>query len=309
MYHLVEKRSSAILLNITRSGGTFQSPAFNASGGGSEEKKGLIMSGWLHKVYGRDPWQRNPGPGVCQFPSSGSRTQMSSTSPLFFILLATGLTVGFGHCVGMCGPIVVSFSLSRRGERIFLTHLLYHAGRLTTYALLGGLMGFTGSFTGVASQIAPLQGAVLILAGTSVIILALSMGGWFPLARHAGEPANPDGFVLKSFKRLSRTKSLLLYYPLGLLLGLLPCGPVYSALLAAAGAGTEAGHLVEGTLTGAGLMLGFGMGTVPSLLIVGKLSGMGWLRSRETIYRFGSVLMLFVGVYFVIKGLRYSALF
>jgi sulfite exporter TauE/SafE len=52
-------------------------------------------------------------------------------------------------------------------------------------------------------------------------------------------------------------------------------------------------------------MLGFGMGTVPALLIVGKLAGLNWLKSRKIIYEIGAVLMIVVGIYFVIKGLRY----
>ena len=40
---------------------------------------------------------------------------MSSTDTLYLIFLVTGFTVGFGHCVGMCGPIVVSLSLNEKG--------------------------------------------------------------------------------------------------------------------------------------------------------------------------------------------------
>ncbi len=230
---------------------------------------------------------------------------MSSTSPLFIILLATGFAVGFGHCIGMCGPIVVSLSLKLKGERILLCQLLYNGGRITTYAILGGLMGLTGSFTAVASQIGVFQRGVLILAGILIIIMALSMSGWIPLGRIFGDNYTPQGFVSRGFKRLSGQKSSFFYYPLGLLLGLLPCGPVYAALIAAAGAGMEATHSVQGILVGAGLMFGFGIGTVPSLLIVGKLAGLNWLKSRKIIYEIGAVLMILVGIYFVIKGLRY----
>ncbi len=230
---------------------------------------------------------------------------MSSTRPLFLILLATGFTVGFGHCIGMCGPIVASLSLKLKGERIILSHLLYNGGRLSTYIILGGLMGLTGSFRAVASSVVPLQKAVVILAGVIIVIMALSMAGWVPLGRIFGDGYNPRGILSRGFQRFSGSRSSLAYYLLGLLLGLLPCGPVYAALVAAAGAGMEAKRPLEGILTGAALMFAFGMGTVPALLIVGKLAGLGWLKSRETIYRFGAVLMLVVGVYFVVKGIRY----
>jgi sulfite exporter TauE/SafE len=230
---------------------------------------------------------------------------MSSTNPLSLILLVTGFTVGFGHCIGMCGPIVVSLSLNLRGEKVWLSQLLYNGGRITTYTVLGGLMGLTGSFTVVAANIANLQKIVMILAGIIIVILALTMMGWIPLGRIFRDDYNPNGIVSRGFKRLSGARSPFAYYPLGLLLGLLPCGPVYTALIAAAAAGTEATHTVQGILNGAGLMLVFGIGTVPALLIVGNLAGLGGLKSRRIIYRMGAVLMILVGLYYIIKGIRY----
>lgn len=230
---------------------------------------------------------------------------MLSTSPLWLILLVTGFTVGFGHCIGMCGPIVVSLSLNLKGQRVFLSQLFYNGGRVTTYTILGGLMGLTGSFTIVASNIASLQKIVMIFAGIIIIILAFSMIGWIPLGRIFSDDYNPNGIVARGFKRLSGPRSPLAYYPLGLLLGLLPCGPVYTALIASAAAGTQSTHPVQGVLNGAGLMLLFGIGTVPALLIVGKLAGLGWLKSRKIIYEIGAALMILVGIYFIIKGIRY----
>jgi sulfite exporter TauE/SafE len=85
----------------------------------------------------------------------------------------------------------------------------------------------------------------------------------------------------------------------------LPCGPVYTALIAAAGLGVETQNTFKAVLSGMGLMTVFGIGTIPSLLMVARLSGMGWLKSRDKIYQIGSILMIGVGIYFLIKGLRY----
>jgi sulfite exporter TauE/SafE len=54
-----------------------------------------------------------------------------------------------------------------------------------------------------------------------------------------------------------------------------------------------------------GLMLAFGLGTIPSLLIVGRLAGFDWFRSRQIIIKVSSLLMVVVGIYFVIRGIRY----
>ena len=230
---------------------------------------------------------------------------MMTASALYLLFLVTGFTVGFGHCIGMCGPIVVSLSLNLKGKGVLLPHILYHGGRMTTYALLGGLMGLTGSFTGVASRIAGLQKGVMIFAGIVIILMGLSMSGWISLGKTFGEQYSPKGFITKGFQKVSGSKSSRLYYPLGLLLGLLPCGPVYTALISAARAGMEAAGPLEGVANGAGLMIAFGAGTVPALLLVARLAGMGWLKSRSVIYKMGAMLMVIMGVYFVIKGIRY----
>ena len=231
---------------------------------------------------------------------------MSFIDPLYPVFLATGFAVGFGHCIGMCGPIVVSLSLNLKGKNLFLPHLLYNCGRIITYAVLGAVMGATGSFTLVASNIAGIQKGAMIFAGSLIIVMGLAMSGWIPLGRvFSGDTCNFGGVIPKNFRRLSGIKSTTAYFPIGLLLGLLPCGPVYTALLAAAGAGMKAATPLEAIIKGTGVMICFGLGTVPALFLVAKLVDMGWLKKREVIYRIGAILMMAVGIYFVVKAIRY----
>ena len=230
---------------------------------------------------------------------------MSFIDPLYLIFLTTGFTVGFGHCIGMCGPIVVSLSLNLKGKNLFLPHLLYNTGRVITYTVLGGIMGATGSFTLVAAHLAGIQKGALIFAGIIIIVMALAMSGWLPLGRIFGDYYNPDGIISKGFRKLSQVKSTATYFPIGLLLGLLPCGPVYTALLAAAGAGMNAAEPLEGIIKGMAVMMSFGLGTVPALFIVAKLVDMGWLKKRQIIYRIGTILMIMVGLYFIVQGIWY----
>jgi sulfite exporter TauE/SafE len=113
------------------------------------------------------------------------------------------------------------------------------------------------------------------------------------------------GIFSRGFGRLSGARSSVAYLPLGLLLGLLPCGPVYTGLVASARAGMTGQTALEGFLSGMVLMLAFGIGTLPSLLFIGKLASLGWLKSRESVYKIGSVLMILVGIYFVVNGIFY----
>ncbi|MCG6945444.1 MAG: sulfite exporter TauE/SafE family protein [Deltaproteobacteria bacterium] len=230
---------------------------------------------------------------------------MLSTETIYFVIFTTGLAVGFGHCIGMCGPIVVSLSLSLKGRSVVVPHLLYNGGRITTYGLLGGIMGATGSFTQVVASIASLQKGVMILTGILIMVMGLAMAGWIPLGVIFGDYYNPQGVLSRGFRKLSEARSTATYYPLGMLLGLLPCGPVYTVLLAAARAGMEAQSGLEGFLIGMGLMLSFGLGTVVALLLIAKLADLGWLKRRDIIYKISSVVMVIMGVYFVIKAVRY----
>jgi sulfite exporter TauE/SafE len=230
---------------------------------------------------------------------------MSSIEALYIAFFTTGFFVGFGHCIGMCGPIVVSFSLNLRTKGVMAPNLLYHVGRISTYVVLGGVMGATGAFTRITAGIGGIQKGAMIFAGLVIIVMGLGMSGWIPLGRIFGDYYRPEGIISRSFRKLSGVQSTAAFLPLGLLLGLLPCGPVYTALIAAARLGMEIQNSFKAVLAGMGLMAAFGIGTIPALFLVARLSGMGWLKSREMIYKISSVLMIGVGIYFLIQGLRF----
>jgi sulfite exporter TauE/SafE len=205
----------------------------------------------------------------------------------------------------MCGPIVVSLSLNVPQKGGFVPHILYTSGRIITYAVLGAIMDATGSFTRVTANIFGIQKGALIFAGALIVIMGLAMTGWIPMGRIFSDTSQSGELISRGFKKFTRTKSTAAYLPLGLLLGLLPCGPVYTALIAAARTGMEAKSALQGILHGGGLMITYGLGPAPAILLVAKLAGMGWLRKRAIIYKIGAVLMILVGIYFIVRGVRY----
>ncbi|MDH3876463.1 MAG: sulfite exporter TauE/SafE family protein [Desulfobacterales bacterium] len=230
---------------------------------------------------------------------------MLSTETIFLLYLSSGFTIGFGHCIGMCGPIVVSVSLNLKEKNILAPQLLYHLGRIITYAILGGVVAAAGSLTMITANIDAIQKGVMIFTGALIMLMGLAMAGWIPLGKTFGNHSSPGSVISKGFGKLLKVQTTLVYLPLGLLLGLLPCGPVYTALLGAARAGMDAGSTHHGVLTGMGLMAAFGFGTVPALFLVAKLADLDWLKSRAVIYKVGAVLMIIVGVLFVAKAIRY----
>jgi sulfite exporter TauE/SafE len=230
---------------------------------------------------------------------------MLSTDTLYLLYLSTGFTVGFGHCIGMCGPIMVTFSLDLKEKNILVPQLLYHLGRITTYALLGGIVAAVGSLTIVAANIESFQKGVMIFTGALILLMGLAMAGWLPLGNVFDDHSNAGSWITKRFGSLLKIQSTLIYLPLGLLLGLLPCGPVYTALLGAARIGMEVNTVYQSIFAGMGLMAAFGIGTVPAMFLVAKLADMGWLKSRNFIYKIGAVFMIIVGIIFIIKAIRF----
>ncbi len=97
-------------------------------------------------------------------------------------MFGSGLLGGFGHCIGMCGPVVATYSLGLKHQGI-APHLFYNLGRITTYSILGGFIGLTGSFAGVVKSIERFQSITLAFVGTIMIIMAFSIGGWIPFLK------------------------------------------------------------------------------------------------------------------------------
>ncbi len=209
--------------------------------------------------------------------------------------LASGLLVGFGHCAAMCGPLVGSLALAAApsgARRTLGGQLAYHAGRLTTYALVGAVMGATGAFVNLAGRLAGLQDAIGIGAGLLLVVVGLSAAGLLTAPRR---------LEARLSARLGRLVRALLegggpgrLYPVGLALGLLPCGASWTAFLAAAGAGSLPGGLL--------LALAFGVGTLPALLLVGALATATGSRLRGVLYRAGGVVVALLGLVFLLRG-------
>ena len=183
-----------------------------------------------------------------------------------FAAFLTGL-LGGAHCVGMCGGIVAAMSLQGPGTPItgrppVLFHLAYNGGRLASYALLGGLAGLIGSAAFLSDRLLPLQQALYLMGQLVLILLGLYLAGLnqsiLAIERLGGalwRRAQPF------LGRLLPIRSLGQALAAGAAWGWLPCGLVYSVLVSA----LASGGLARGGL----LMLAFGLGTLPNLLLMG----------------------------------------
>ena len=168
--------------------------------------------------------------------------------------VALGLA-GSGHCLGMCGGIAAALNLG--GHRSFPVTISYHSGRILSYTLLGGLLGFiAGSIDLVAWTI-----ALRYIAGLLLIGMGLYVANWWQgmqvLERAGAKLWKP----VQSFSsRLLPIKNPAQGLALGLCWGLMPCGLIYSALAWSATA--------QNAASSAMLMFCFGLGTLPAMLAV-----------------------------------------
>ncbi len=178
-----------------------------------------------------------------------------------FAAFLTGL-LGGTHCVGMCGGIVAAMSFQGNVRQPFVFHLGYSVGRMASYATLGALVGLIGSAAFLSDSLYPLQRGLYVLAQVVLILLGLYLAGLnqsIRLLEHAGSAVWRR--VQPLLGRVMPVRNLAQAVAAGALWGWLPCGLVYSVLVMALSAGSAP--------QGAGLLLAFGLGTLPNLLLMG----------------------------------------
>jgi hypothetical protein len=214
----------------------------------------------------------------------------------YVLAFTTGLLGGFGHCIGMCGPLVTSYTLYEKDtfSRFppFLPHLLYNAGRIITYVFVGALMGISGSFVNTAGKLSGVQNIVGILAGVFMIMMGLGISG---VSKKIRVMEMHNRVILGMMKDVRESNSSWRYFPLGLLLGFLPCGLSYSVFIGAAATGSMPAAMF--------FVLCFGLGTIPALLLLGLVMTYLNTRIRGWIYRTSGVLVIITGIYFLIRSL------
>lgn len=206
------------------------------------------------------------------------------------------------HCIAMCGGIGLSQSLSsnrvKPGSKInkqtFLPSIAYNLGRVCSYTIIGFIFGAVGSLFGFNSDIEisnVLQGVLKIIAGLCMIIMAINMLGIFPWLRKfmLRTPAAISK-VIGQKKSTSRAP-----FVVGMLNGLMPCGPMQSMWLVALATGSP--------VTGALSMFTFSLGTVPLMLGLGSVISMLGQKFTKGVMRAGAVMVAVLGLSMLTQGI------
>ena len=212
------------------------------------------------------------------------------------ILFVVGMVTSL-HCVAMCGGINLSQCVSykyAKGETSKVSKLkpslMYNFGRVISYTIIGGAVGALGSvvsFSGAA------KGLVAIISGIFMMIMGLNMLNIFPWLRKLN-PRMPKIFGNKIHNNDGKHGP----FYVGLLNGLMPCGPLQAMQLYALGTGSFS--------AGALSMFLFSMGTVPLMFGFGAISSFLSSKFTHKMLKVSAVLVLVLGFVMVNRGLALS---
>lgn len=203
----------------------------------------------------------------------------------------------FGHCIGMCGGIVLAYStikIDPQSSKVSqsVVHLLYSFGRVFTYTLLGAIFGALG---GVVTFSNTANGILLLLAGIAMILAGLSLMGKIKFLTLIEHSFSSSSTYKNIFKRILHSKSNTSFFTLGMLNGLLPCGFVYFFAITAASTANP--------LYGALVMMVFGLSTIPAMFGLGFLASLSRATNLRTMMvSLSSFAVVLYGVYTIYNG-------
>ncbi|MGA9394973.1 MAG: sulfite exporter TauE/SafE family protein [Azonexus sp.] len=213
----------------------------------------------------------------------------------YLALFLVGL-LGGTHCVGMCGGIVSALSMGAPAR--WSLHLAYNFGRILSYTAAGAIAGLLGAASLTLDGQAPVRLVLYLLANLMLVALGLYLLGVtraLAFTERAGQRLWRH--VQPLTRRFLPANTVLKAFPLGMLWGWLPCGLVYSALATALSAGSPG--------RGALLMLVFGLGTLPNLLLAGiLLARLNEFVRRPLVRNLSGLLVLGFGIYGLIGLMR-----
>ncbi len=214
------------------------------------------------------------------------------------LLLIFGILTSF-HCIGMCGGIALSQTAGKieaesPGNRLHTVigpSLFYNLGRVIAYTVVGGIVGGLGyiiSFSGVWKGIVP------IIGGIFMIIMAINILDIFPFLRWLNIRV-PAFFARKIYKGNNYSPIIV-----GLLTGLMPCGPLQMIQLYALSTGS--------VIYGAASMFIFAIGTVPLVFLFGALNTFLNKKFAKTLIKVSAVLVFTLGIVMIGRGLALTGI-
>jgi sulfite exporter TauE/SafE len=216
----------------------------------------------------------------------------------YFAAFMTGI-LGSGHCLGMCGALVCGYFIRAKqfagGAAGALPYLAYHGARISVYGTIGLIAAALGAALVSTGKIGLAQGVLQIVAGLVVILLGIELLGLLPVSLTVGFA--PARWLRQQFAGAAQKGMVRGAAIAGLVNGLMPC----SMTMAMAVKATTAPSVPEGGL----LLLAFGAGTLPSMLLASVLFGKLGPRIRGVLQKGAALFVIALGVSTLWQGIAY----
>ncbi|SFZ77756.1 sulfite exporter TauE/SafE family protein [Chitinimonas taiwanensis] len=218
----------------------------------------------------------------------------------YLLGLAGWLLAGFlggVHCLGMCGGLAAALGLNLAQDRRFLLLLVANLGRISSYTLIGALLGGVAAGLALLPWANLLQQLLYLLSLALLILLGCYLAGWLSWLTRLERMGQPLWRRLQPrLAGLLPVDSLYKAYLAGALWGWLPCGLVYTAATGALASGSA--------WKGAATLLAFGLGTLPNLLAMGvAASQLNRVRQQPWLRRLAGGLLAGYAVFALIRFL------
>ena len=232
-------------------------------------------------------------------------SQLVDTKVGYGMLFIIGLITSV-HCIAMCGGINLSQCIPH-GEKgnesrfvIFRPDILYNLGRVSSYTVIGFLLGFVGMLLGGSSETGLptlFQGILKIVAGIFMVIMGINMMEIFPWMQRFNLRM-PKFLAVKIGRKKVNSRQPLI---VGFLNGLMPCGALESMQIIALASGNP--------FVGAFAMFMFSLGTVPLMLGIGSLVSALGKKFSQKVMRVGAILVVVFGLAMLSQGGSLSGFF
>ncbi len=211
--------------------------------------------------------------------------------------------LGSFHCIGMCGPLVLAYSINfspapsdtKKWRHGALHHIAFHCGRLLSYGFLGALAAGVVLTAGLAPLLHSFRTIATVTAGVIMLFFGLALMRLIPLRLSvaAGTSGSIAGFMGRFISSAQPLSKLLL----GMGAGFVPCMLPWAMLIKAA----STGDMLKGFF----IMVLFGLGTVPALLLTGVSASMISIRARVFGEHMAGLSIIMMGAILLWKGAKH----
>lgn len=210
----------------------------------------------------------------------------SQTTPVTSFII--GLIASVSSCLAIVGGLVLSLSAKVSQDNISdtKTFILFHTGRLISFAILGGVLGAVGNAIGINFTLTAILG---LLASTVMLLLGLNLIGVFTKSKIA----LPSG-IFNFFRRIEHKAFAPL--TLGFATFFLPCGFTQSMQVSA----LSSGSFISGFL----IMFAFALGTLPMLAFL-SFGSASFAHGKHAplFFKSAGIVVIGLGLFSLLSGL------